>query len=579
MRQFLLMMTLAAALGPVGCQPKPEAPTTALYGSLTNSPRALSAVAKETSAVQPWTNGALAVVESALSPATLFHANTKSLAFFVPDAATALGAPSYICFSTQQGPKIFKPGDKIDPARMRESWFVVWWAGARGWTNWDAPFLLTLQHRPSVIEFTTNGLQLQFTNTAGYAALLPLYGYDKSLPETMRSHPFVQSRDKKKRVFTWEWHLALPADPLARARFWASALREFPIACDESYSVDRAHDAVTLRSAFRWLSWNDDWNTEHLKLAPLSPVLALAYQEKFPAEFSAQPFDMEIVTPFGPFYGVQDADSYDVTLPVLRYVHEMAGLSGSNTVRALSYDVWQQAHTSGDWEKARAHWPTLRAEFLHSTNSSWPAFARERRLPLAQAMDALGTARLAYRLGDADTYALACARFARALTQLTAQQRGVNYFREHQPWHSMEPMVADTKLSHLTTDGWQFTRTNFTPSLEATPDFARLLHAAQPMAKTPAATVPAVKLERLIPGHPVTAFLAAEESNADVSGLVTRLDASSPGVSLHWPGWKTPAAATWSFGAVSVTPQSVGARREIRLNANTRVVVYLYPVP
>ena len=137
MRQVLLMMTWATALGLGGCQPKPEAPATGQYGSLTNSPRAFSAVAKEPSAAGPWTNGALAVVESALSPATLFHANTKSLAFFVPDAATGLGAPSYLCFSTQQGPKIFKPGEKIDPARMRESWFVVWWVGARGWTAPD----------------------------------------------------------------------------------------------------------------------------------------------------------------------------------------------------------------------------------------------------------------------------------------------------------------------------------------------------------------------------------------------------------------------------------------------------------
>jgi len=573
------LITLAAALLFGGCQPKPEAPTTGLYGALTNAPRAVLSrfAAEDTAAAQPWTNGALAVVESALSPATLLHANARALAFFVPDVATGLGAPSHVCISTEQGPKIFKPGEKIDPKRMRESWFVVWWAGARGWTNWDAPFFLTLQRRPSAIEFTTNGLHLQFTNAAGYAALLPLYGYDKSLPEAMRLHPFVQSRDKKKRVLTWEWHLALPADPLSRARFWASALREFPIACDESYSVDRAHDAVTLRSAFRWLSWNDDWNTKHVKLAPLSPVLALAYQEKFPAEFSAQPFDMEIATPFGPFYGVQDVDSYDVTLPVLRYVHEMADLGGSNTVRALSYDVWQQAQTSGDWEKARAHWPTLRAEFLNSTSSSWPAFARERRRPLSQAMDALGTARLAYRLGDADTYALACARFARALTQLTAQERGAKYFREHQPWHSMEPLADSMALSHLTTEGWQFARTNSAPSLESNPDLARFLRAAQPMRKDSAASSPSAKLERLIPGHPATAFLAAEESNADVSGLVARLDASSSGVSLHWPGWKTPAAATWSFGAVSVTPQAVGARREIRLNANTRVLVY--PVP
>ena len=547
-----------------------------LYGNLTNASRAVSAreTVDDVSVAQPWTNGALAVVESALSPATLYHVNVSAVSFFVPEAADGLGAPSYVCFSTQQGPKIFKPGEKIDPLRMRESWFVVWWAGASGWTNWDAPFFLTLQHRPSSIEFTTNGLHLQFTNDAGYAALLPLYGYDKSLPQAMLSHPFVQSREKKKRVLTWEWHLALPADPLARARFWASALREFPIACDESYSVDRAHDSVTLRSAFRWLSWNDDWNTKHVKLAPVSPVLALAYHEKFPAEFSPPPFDMEIATPFGPFYGVQDADSYEVTLPVLRYVHEMAEPGVSNAVRALSYDVWRQAHTSGDWETVRKSWPTVRAEFLNSASPSWPAFAREHSLPLHQAVNALGTARLAYRLGDADTYALACARFARALTQLAAQQRGANYFREHQPWDSMSAMTDGTTLAHLTSDGWQFTRTNSAPALEASPDLVRLWRDAQPMTKNPSASTSPAKLERLIPGHPATEFLAWQENVSEVRGLATRMKAAPSGPSLYWPDWKTPAGVAWNCGQATVAPKPARAAQEIRLNANTRMVVY-----
>ena len=562
MTRFFL--TVAAAVLWSGCQPQPEAPATGQYGSLKNAPRARAAAAIEPSNAQPWTNGALAVVESALSPATLFHANSKTLSFFVPNAATGLGAPSDLCFSTQQGPKIFKPGEKIDSARMRESWFVVWWAGASGWTNWDAPFLLTLQHRPSSIEFTTNGLQLQFTNTAGYAALLPLYGYDKSMPETMRSHPFVQSRDKKKRVLTWEWHLALPADPLSRARFWASALREFPIGCDESYSVDRAHDSVTLRSSFRWLSWNDDWNTEHVKLAPLSPVLALAYREKFPAEFSPPPFDMEIPTPFGPFYGVQDADSYDVTFPVLRYVHEMADLGASGATTAPAYDAWRQAHISGDWETARKNWPVLRTEFLRPPSGS----------PLQQTAHALGLARLAYRLGDADTYALACAQFARALMQLNAQQRGAKYFCEHQPWHSMEPLADDAKLSLLTTDGWQFTRTNLNPSLEVSADLARLWRDAQPMTKNPSASASPAKLERLIPGHAATEFLAWPENGSESRGLATRLKATPSGPSLSWPDWKTPTGAAWNFGHTTVTPQPVSAAQEIRLNANTRVVMY-----
>ena len=82
---------------------------------------------------------------------------------------------------------------------------------------------LTLQHRPKTIRFDTNGLHFNFTGAAGYAALMPLYGAYKPLPAGQESSPFAALKDKKKRVLTWEWHKALPADPLARARYWASA--------------------------------------------------------------------------------------------------------------------------------------------------------------------------------------------------------------------------------------------------------------------------------------------------------------------------------------------------------------------
>ena len=519
----------------------------------------------------------LAVVESELSPATLYHANSDTLSFFVPEAETGLGAPSYVCISTEQGPKIFKPGEKIDPKRMRESWFVAWWSGASGWTNWDAPFFLTLQHRPATIEFTTNGLHFKFLTNAGYAALLPLYGYDKSLPEVMQSHPFVQSREKKKRVLTWEWHKALPADPLARARYWASALREFPIACDETFRVDRAHDSVTIKQSFRWLSWNDDWNTKHVKLAPLSPVLALAHHEKFPAEFSGKPFDMELPTRHGPLYGVQDVDSYEVTLPVLRYVHETLGV-GAVTLwtHAPCYDAWVTAHGSESWDMMRRHWSTLRSQFLSSTRPGWPAFAGVNVPPLEQAANALGAARLAYRLGDAETYALACARYARAAVQLSAQQRGANYFREHQPWHSMTPLDAGSTLASPNADGWSFAKAA-PAALDSFPDLARLWRDAQPSSKEPAASSPALKAERLIPGYAATTFLPGEEMSPSSVGVVTRLETKPfPALLSIGPEWKSPSGWPWNVGRTAVA-QPIGSPQSLRVSTNTRVI--FYPAP
>ena len=483
---------------------------------------------------------------------------------------TGLGGPGFAAIETEQGPKIFKPGDRIDPARMRESWFVVWWAGASGWTNWDSPWFLTLQHRPAKIQFDSNGLHFKFNGEAGYAALMPMYGYYKPLQANQVSS-FVSLKEKKKRVLTWEWFKALPADPLARARYWASALREFPVYCEDSFSVDRAHDSVTMRQSFRWISWNDDWKTRHLKLAPLSPVLAHAHREGFPAKFSGEPFDMEIFTPYGPYYAIEKVDSYDVTLPVLRYVNETEAvepsLTNSNpsvmaaldklraTARAkfsspdrYNYDhgglnnfcwaiqgdqwyakalpymdaatranaiaslkkyfredvlvtnrfklrefpkgsgrtyyilegpgvgswnvlgdagkfsadlletLWAYAHFTGDWELIRERWPLIKKLFTTPAQTRWVGFGRDEIAEMGdEAAPCLAMARMAYKIGDIDEYNYACQMFARELTHHWLKQRGAKYFRENQPWHSMEAMDEEVYLTNLWGDlaGWQ----------------------------------------------------------------------------------------------------------------------------
>ncbi len=564
-----------------GCGPhRPQAPATGTYGLLTNPPP-LAIVSENRSAFpsQPWTNGDLALIHTELSPATLFHSQSKTLSFFTPLAETGLGGPTFAAISTQQGPKIFKPGDLIEPLRMRESWFVVWFSGASGWTNWDSPWFLTLQHRPTKIRFDTNGLHFTFADEAGYAALMPIYGYYKPAQLAQQSLPFYQTKEKKKRVLTWEWFKALPADPLARARYWASVLREFPIACDERFSVDRGQDSVTLRQTFQWLSWTDDWKTEHLKLAPISPVLALAYKEGFPARFSKQAFDMEIPTIYGPLYGVEGTDSYEVTLPVLRYVNETAG-TGSATGWSNSpcFEAWQQAHASNTWDEMGTRWPALRKDFRLSATTGWATFGKAEHSAVEHAANALGAARLAYRFGDAETYALACERFARELTGLVAQQRGLNYFRERQPWHSMQPLDSTLSLS-------QSLSTSTGAIANLPPDLARIGQAAQPMARE-AMGSSTQKLERLIPGYSPTPLLRREGAMNDVpeQGLVYTLKTeTSEEAGTHakpvwprmtWPFWKTPSGAAWNFGRVEPSTNVAATVQTAPLNSTTRVTVY-----
>src|SRR5207247_3627224 len=131
-------------------------------------------------------------------------------------------------------------------------WVLVWWAAAQGWTYWDSPWAIYLQHKPASMKLDDDGLHLEFGQPAGDVVLLPLYGYEK-LPQ--QGHEFLARHGlPARKLRTWEWPKGLTRDPLMRLRYWAAATREFPIYCEDSFSVDRARDSVTIRSQFQWRS-------------------------------------------------------------------------------------------------------------------------------------------------------------------------------------------------------------------------------------------------------------------------------------------------------------------------------------
>jgi hypothetical protein len=220
----------------------------------------------------------------------------------------------------------------------------------------------------------------------------------------------------------------------------------------------------------------------------------------------------------------------------------------------------------------------LREGFRASTPGGWASFSGTGASPLEQVANALGAARLAYRLGDAETYAMACDRFARALTRLVAQQRGVNYFRERQPWHSMQP------LDSMPSD-WKPLPAGAATVSNLPSDLARIWQDAPSTART-AAKPAAQKLERLIPGYTASSFLAREKPANDASetGLIytlqteTRDNLASPGQpawpQMIWPLWKTPSGAAWNFGQVSPRTNAPATVQAVPLNSTTRVLIY-----
>lgn len=480
----------------------------------------------------------------------MVHSDSRHLGLFTGMTHYGLGAPKFVAWSTMSGPRTFKRGDKLDVTKMEECWVLVWWAGAEGWTNWDNPWVLYLQHKPETMSLDEDGLHFEFPKSAGDVVLMPLYGYEKP---PQKGHDFLAEHGlagRKTRIKTWDWPEVLTRDPLTRIRYWAAATRELPIHCEESFSIDRANDSVIVRSHFRWRTIHDDWRTRRVKLAPLSPTLALAVKSGgCPVKFSKPWFDLDYATPYGPYFAVQGADEFDATFPVLQYVNETeasvppstnaspaiaaalarlrqianqelaipdrfaypdpakqrdffsiaedAGLSAKalpffddatrskvlvnlsryrTSLKGYLRDalptgndpvperragfleaIWAYAHHAADWDLIREHWPQLRKLASSAMASSWAGFGQIGSAGLGSwAADCAALARLAYKAGDMDSYNYACYLFARELIHLFVKQRGADYFRQVQPWHSMEFMDDEVFLTHLSGDarGW-----------------------------------------------------------------------------------------------------------------------------
>jgi len=379
------LIVFSALLTAAGCgDAPPKTPTQGTYGQITNQPATQVARKRAPQPLKFDPAALLTCVQTELSPATLFHATSNYAACFTELERYHLGAPSYAAFSTRDGPRAFRNGEQLDPATMEENWVMVWFAGARGWTNGDSPCVVYLQHKPTEMVLDGKGLHFYFAGAAGDIVLLPLYGSARLPLEGQGST--VKFAGKK--VETWRWSKVLPREPLMRIRYWASALREFPIYCEETFSVDRSTDSVTTRQKLDYHSINDDWGTKHLKLNPVSPAVGPALQEReFPVKLSRNVVDLEMPTLFGSYMTAEGEAPVDATFFVLRYINE----AGQETVA-----------TNGLQKAGRDTW----AQWLPRDNS-------------------IELARQAYRRGDIDGYNYLCYLFARGFShQRTVAHHG-----------------------------------------------------------------------------------------------------------------------------------------------------------
>jgi hypothetical protein len=387
-----ILILCAALLVLTGCGERPrKTPTEGAFGQINaaSSTNILRAKPPPASALEGTT--LLSVLQTELSPAILLQSDEREISFFAGMDQLGRAAPSYAAFSTRGGPRPFKNGERLAPEEMEENWVMVWFSAARGWTNGDIPWVVCLQHKPAAMRLDTNGLHFQFENGAGSVVLLPLYGiYLCPTNETKGALKFVG-----KPVQTWEWGKVLHREPLMRVRYWASALRRFPYDCEETFSVDRSTDTLTLRQRISYVSIDDDWSTKPLLLIPASPTLSLASRDaSLPVKFSRRVMDLEMPTVCGPYMAAETDAPLDAAFRVLHHINEGPTNSPMETAIVKELGTWSQWQPPGDKRD-----------------------------------ECIAAARVAYRAGNIDAYNYACYLFTRSSTHHHFTNRAADYAR------------------------------------------------------------------------------------------------------------------------------------------------------
>ncbi len=502
------------------------------------------------------------------------HASDRDIRLFAGLDRWDMGGPRrLVCVRAGQLDLAVAPARLQNP-QLTEPWLLVSFAGARGWQDWSCPWLVVLQHRPTLVEVGDGGLRLQFAGAAGFIVFMPLLGQYKlaASAEPLAARPFVPPLAEGLRPWHWSKASDLPPAIVQRCRRWSRRLRAWPVGLREEFQVVPDGDLLRLRATVRYLEIRDDWGTPAEHLAPLPPTLALALATGFPATVRPAPADLTVPSAYGPYWAVA-GDRYTIQFPLLKYIHEKeqaltepqdttarwcarrvaeimarkfsgtderliwdhggpknfcwqvmgdryyakalpfadsatqanaqavmaayfrdwvlnpvryrpfrgklllvgpgigtwggyddAGKFSSNTIET----VWWYAYRTADWELIRSRWDVVLKLFVTPREIRWRGFGRDAIAEMGdEAAPPLCLARLAYALGDLDTYAYACYVFVRELVHLWVKTKPqcAEWFRQRQPWHSPEPMVGRLFLTNLWGDvaGWQIDGPSYPP--------------------------------------------------------------------------------------------------------------------
>ena len=241
------------------------------------------------------------VYNSGLSPFVLVRNAGPKLALFQGLEPYGLGGPKHSVYDYFFG--------------KDEAWMLLYFEGANGWRGLknvpypiDVPILVVLEKKPVKGRRLGTGFELTFAESCGHVAIVPLYGV---------------SYVREKETFEWTKQRRPPDSVMARCRLLAQVSREYPVALEESFKVDPVNDVVTIRDRFEFLSINDEWGTQHRKVAPIEYLTAMVNRSGWkPLKVDGKVLDLDMAVGQGLWAGVEGVNEYTYTLSgLLKYIN------------------------------------------------------------------------------------------------------------------------------------------------------------------------------------------------------------------------------------------------------------------
>lgn len=246
---------------------------------------------------------------SAISPAWQATSNTKKLRVFEGIGKYGIGLPTFLAYESEGRVKVVDAKTGIRGSDMSANWILAWFNGGKNWNEFDTPYLFVLQNRPERVRtYMDSALFFEYPTEAGSVQGMPLYGITLQEPEQTAS-----------------WANGLPAAVQERCRYWSRVLVQAPDEVKRTARVDYNNDQLTVKDEFTFLDIRDDWQTKGLRIAPISPVLALTVSSgNVDIAVSKPTKDLHLATLQGPLVVAENTEEVLFRVKgALRYVREV----------------------------------------------------------------------------------------------------------------------------------------------------------------------------------------------------------------------------------------------------------------